>query len=58
MKFTKPVFISALMALALIGCSTTKDKVAFLDLTHHQPISIQGAVKKSAKIEEVKIKFV
>jgi len=52
MKFTKPVFISALLALALAGCSSTKDKVAFLDLTHHQPISIQGAVKKSAKIEE------
>lgn len=52
MRFTKPVFISALLALALAGCSTTKDKVAFLDLTHHQPISVQGAVKKSAKIEE------
>lgn len=52
MKFTKPVFISALLALALAGCSTTKDKVAFLDLTHHQPISVEGAVKKSAKIEE------
>lgn len=52
MKFTKPVFISALLALTLAGCSATKDKVAFLDLTNHQPISIEGAVKKNAKIEE------
>ena len=52
MKFTKPLFISSVMALALAGCSTTKSSVAYLDLTSSKPITIEKAVKKTAKIEE------
>lgn len=52
MKFTKPLFISSVMALALAGCSTTKSTVAYLDLTSAKPVTIENAVKKTAKIEE------
>lgn len=52
MKFTKPLFISSVMALALAGCSTTKSTVAYLDLTSAKPITTEGVVKKKSKIEE------
>ncbi len=49
MKFTKPLFISSVMALALAGCGTTG---SVLSLNEATPISIEGAVKKKSKIEE------
>jgi len=49
MKFTKPFFISSVMALALAGCGTTG---SVLSLQEAKPITIEGAVKKKSKIEE------
>jgi len=49
MKFTKPFFISSVMALALVGCGTTGSMLNIKDAT---PITVDGAVKKKSKIEE------
>lgn len=49
MKLVKPLFISAVLAVALAGCSTQKSYLALKDAT---PIDISGAVKKQSKIEE------
>lgn len=51
MRFTKPLFISSVMAFALAGCSTTKNQTA-LDLSKTPMITADGAVKKKGKIEE------
>src|SRR5690554_779650 len=51
MRFTKPFFISSVMAIALAGCSTTKN-TPVLNLNNAPLITTEGAVKKQGKIEE------
>lgn len=52
MKLTKPLFISSVLAIALTGCSTTKNTVTALNISNMTPITIENAVKKTSKIEE------
>jgi len=52
MKFIKSLFVVSVMALVVVGCGTTKNTIAFLDLSNAKPITVENAVKRSSPLEE------
>jgi len=52
MKFSESLFIVSVMALVVSGCHTTKNTIAFLDLSNAKTITVENAVKKNSVLEE------
>jgi len=52
MKFTKSLFVVSVTTLFLFGCSTSKNKITFLDLTDQKTISVENAVKRQSNLQE------
>jgi len=52
MKFNKSLFTVLAIALVVTGCGTTKNAIAFLDLSNTKPITFENAVKRNSPLEE------